>query len=62
MTTFNDPTINVTNDDYKPGDECLIIDHKATGKLDARFIGPFAIIQAHTNGTITIQKTQHITD
>jgi hypothetical protein len=48
--------------DYQPGDECLILDHKATGKLDAHFIGPFTIIHTHVNGTITIQQTPHVTD
>jgi hypothetical protein len=37
--------------DYQPGDECLILDHKATKKLDTRFIGPFTVVQTHVNGT-----------
>jgi hypothetical protein len=40
--------------DYQPGDECLILDHKATSKLEGRFIGPFTITHTHVNGTITI--------
>jgi hypothetical protein len=43
--------------DYQPGDECLILDHKATNKLETHFIGPFTISHAHVNGTLTIQCT-----
>jgi hypothetical protein len=42
--------------------ECLILNHKATGKLNALFIAPFTIIHAHADGTITIQQTPHVTD
>jgi hypothetical protein len=42
--------------------KCLILDHKATKKLDTRFIGPFTIIHIHVNGTLTIQCTPHIPD
>jgi hypothetical protein len=38
------------------------LDHKATGKLDARYIGSFTIIHAHVNDTITIEWTPQITD
>jgi hypothetical protein len=48
--------------DYKPGDECLILDHEATSKLDTKYIGTFTIVHAHVNGTITIQRTPHVTD
>jgi hypothetical protein len=48
--------------DYLPGDECLILDHTSTKKLDIKYIGPFPIVQAHTNGTVTIQRTPHVTD
>jgi hypothetical protein len=47
---------------YQPGNECLILDHKSTKKLDTKYIGPFLITQAHTNGTVTIQQTPHVTD
>jgi hypothetical protein len=43
--------------DYQPGDECLALDPTATSKLDTNFL-----IQAHVNGTVTIQRTAHITD
>jgi hypothetical protein len=46
--------------DYQPGDECLILDHKATKKLDTCFISPFPIIHTHVDGTITIQQTPHV--
>jgi hypothetical protein len=49
--------------DYQPGDECLILDHKATKKLDTRFIGPFTILHSHVNGTLTIpQRTPDVID
>jgi hypothetical protein len=49
--------------DYQPGNECLILDYKATNKLDTCFIGPFTIIHhTHVNGTLTIQRTPHIMD
>jgi transposase InsO family protein len=48
--------------DYQPGDECLILDHKSTKKLDTKYIGPFSITQTHVNGTVTIQRTPHVTD
>jgi transposase InsO family protein len=48
--------------DYQPGDECLTIDPTATSKLDTRYLGPFRIVQTHVNGTVTIQKTPHVTD
>jgi hypothetical protein len=48
--------------DYQPGDECLILDHKATKMLNTCFIGPFPIIHAHIKETIsTIQRTPDIT-
>jgi hypothetical protein len=48
--------------DYQPGNECLILDHKAFKKLDTHYIGPFCIIQTHVNGALTIQRTPDITD
>jgi transposase InsO family protein len=48
--------------DYQPGDEIMILDHKATKKLGTRYIGPFRIIQTHVNGTLTIQKTPDLTN
>ena len=48
--------------DYHPGNECLILDPNATGKLDNHYLGPFQIVNTHVNGTVTIQKTPHITD
>jgi hypothetical protein len=48
--------------DYQPGDECLILDHKATKKLNTGFIGPFTVVQTHVNGTLTIQRTPDVLD
>jgi hypothetical protein len=47
---------------YQPNDECLILDPTATSKLDTRFLGPFQIVHTHINGTVTIQRTPHVTD
>jgi transposase len=47
---------------YQPGDECLAFDPTATSKLDTRYLGPFRIVSTHVNGTITIQRTPHVTD
>jgi hypothetical protein len=48
--------------DYQPGDECLILDHKATKKLDTCLMGPFTIVHTHVDGTLMIQRTPHVTD
>ena len=47
--------------DYQPGDQILILTNNPT-TLQDRGIGPFTIIQVHTNGTITIQRTPHIVE
>jgi hypothetical protein len=47
---------------YQPGNGCLILDHKATKKLDTRFMGPFTIVHTHVNGTLMIQCAPHVTD
>ena len=47
--------------DYQPGDDILILTDNPT-TLQDRGIGPFRIIQVHTNGTITIQRTPHIVE
>ena len=47
--------------DYQPGDDILILTDNPT-TLQDRGIGPFRIIQVHTNGTITIQHTPHIVE
>ena len=47
--------------DYQPGDDILILTDNPT-TLQDREIGPFRIIQVHTNGTITIQRTPHIVE
>jgi hypothetical protein len=47
--------------DYKSGDEILILlDNPTT--LDDRGQGPHTIIQVHANGTVTFQRTMHITE
>ena len=47
--------------DYKVGDEILILlDNPTT--LDDRGRGPYTIIQVHANGTVTFQRTMHITE
>ena len=47
--------------DYQPGQRVFV---KAInpGKLQLRSQGPFVIQQVHTNGTITIRKTPHVTE
>ena len=47
--------------DYKLGDEILILTNNPT-TLQDRGIGPFSIIQVHTNGTITFQRKPHIVE
>ena len=47
--------------DYQPGDQILILANNPT-TLQDRGIGPFSIIQFHTNGTITFQRTPHIVE
>jgi hypothetical protein len=47
--------------DYQPGDDILILTDNPT-TLQERGIGPFRIIQVHTYGTITIQRTPHIVE
>ena len=47
--------------DYQPGDDILILTDNPT-TLQDRGIGPFCIIQVHTNGTITIQRTPHVVE
>ena len=47
--------------DYQPGDDIIILTDNPT-TLQDREIGPFRIIEVHTNGTITIQRTQHIVE
>ena len=45
---------------YHQNDQVLISQH-SPAKLETRFIGPFLVTQVHTNGTITIQRQQNIT-
>ena len=47
--------------DYKTGDQILILTNNPT-TLQDRGIGPFSILQVHTNGTITFQRTPHIVE
>ena len=47
--------------DYQPGDQILILTNNPT-TLQDRGIGPFSILQIHTNGTITFQRTPHIVE
>jgi hypothetical protein len=47
--------------DYKVGDEIIILlDNPTT--LDDCGQGPYTIIQVHANGTVTFQRTMHITE
>ena len=41
--------------DYKVGDKVLMITYDPT-KLEDRATGPYAVIEVHVNGTITIQR------
>ena len=47
--------------DYQPNDQVLIrtID---PDKLEEQFIGPFLVLQVHTNGTVTIQCAANVTE
>jgi transposase InsO family protein len=45
--------------DYTVGDEVLILAYKPN-KLDPRATGPFVISQVHANGTVTIQRNNHV--
>ena len=47
--------------DYQPNDEVLILSYKPD-KLEPRAIGPFRIVTVHTNGTVTIQRNQAVTE
>ena len=47
--------------DYQPGDDIIILTDNPT-TLQDRENGPFRVIQVHTNGTITIQRTPHIVE
>ena len=47
--------------DNQPCDDILIVTDNPT-TLQDRGIGPFRIIQVHTNGTITIPRTPHIVE
>ena len=48
--------------DYKVGDEILILLDNANSTLDDRGQCPYSIIQVHANGTVTFQRTMHITE
>ena len=45
--------------DYTAGDEILILSYKPN-KLEPRATGPFVITQVHANGTVTIQRNDHV--
>lgn len=45
--------------DYDIGDEVLILSYKPH-KLEPRATGPFVIAQVHVNGTVTIQRNDHV--
>jgi hypothetical protein len=45
--------------DYTVGDEVLILAYKPN-QLDPRATGPFVISQVYANGTITIQRNNHV--
>ena len=47
--------------DYQPGQQVFLRIKNPT-KLGPRSTGPYAVTQVHTNGTITIQRRQHVTE
>ena len=49
--------------DYQVGQQVLLLNPKEhPGKLEPRATeGPFNIVQVHTNGTVTLQETDHTT-
>lgn len=47
--------------DYRVGQQVLIKTIEPN-KLEARAHGPYPIVQVHVNGTLTVQRTQHVTE
>ena len=47
--------------DYQPNDEVLKLRYKPN-KLEARADGPYRVIRVHTNGTLTIRLSPHVTE
>ena len=47
--------------DYQPGEQALKI-ATDTAKLDSKFTGPFPIERVHTNGTVVLRLTDHVTE
>ena len=47
--------------DYQPGGQVLV-KADSPSKLGDRSTGPYIITQVHTNGTITIQRSAHVTE
>ena len=45
--------------DYNVGDRVLLI-KKSGPKLSPKALGPYAVVQVHVNGTITIQRSQNV--
>ena len=46
--------------DYKPGELVYVMSKDITRKLNPSKDGPFRIVQIHTNGTVTIQRSKHV--
>ena len=49
------------NHDYKPG-QMVYVKTISPTKLGERSEGPFRVEVVHTNGTITIRRSQHVTE
>jgi hypothetical protein len=48
--------------DYEVGQRVLMFPIKKHRKMQGKAFGPFAIIQTHVNGNVTIQRGPHITE
>jgi hypothetical protein len=47
---------------YEVGQRVLLFPIKKLGKMQGKAFGPFAIIQTHVNGNVTLQRGPHITE
>jgi hypothetical protein len=48
--------------DYQPGDQVLVYKEGILQKTATRFDGPFTIVRVHTNGMVTIQSSEFVSE
>ena len=48
--------------DYVVGQQVLLFPITKLGKMYGKSFGPFAIVQVHVNGNVTVQRAPHITE